>query len=163
MKTDSATENNYSEGNKMSATEDQATRDEAASKRAKQRRGFAAMDKEAHRKLARAGGVAAHAAGLAHRFTSDQAREAGKKGGATTATDREHMRAIGRKGGLGKRGFRKETDDERWAAPSDGGSRGELASVADQSATLRAAGLHRSSVGDEPAKTQTRKEKAHAK
>lgn len=71
------------------------------------------MDKEAHRAIARAGGVAAHAAGLAHRFTSELAREAGKKGGATTAANREHMAAIGRRGGLGKRGFRKETRDAK--------------------------------------------------
>jgi hypothetical protein len=51
--------------------------------------------------------------GLAHRFTSELAREAGKKGGATTAADREHMREIGRKGGYGKRGFRKETGDAK--------------------------------------------------
>jgi hypothetical protein len=57
--------------------------------------------------------VAAHAVGLAHRFTSELAREAGKKGGATTAADREHMREIGRKGGHGKRGFRKETGDAK--------------------------------------------------
>lgn len=79
--------------------------------RIKQRRGFAAMNKDAHRELARSGGVAAHAMGLAHQFTSELAREAGRKGGVTTAANREHMAAIGRKGGLGKRGFRKELSD----------------------------------------------------
>ncbi len=80
---------------------------------AKQRRGFAAMDKEARRELARSGGLAAHAVGLANQFTSEKAREAGKKGGAAIAADREHMRAIGRKGGLGKRGFRKVRTDAK--------------------------------------------------
>lgn len=76
--------------------------------RIKQRRGFAAMDKDAHRELARSGGVAAHAYGLAHRFTSDQAREAGKKGGAKTSSNRSHMAEIGRRGGFAKRGFRQD-------------------------------------------------------
>ncbi len=79
--------------------------------RIKQRRGFAAMNKDAHRELARSGGMAAHAMGLAHQFTSELAREAGRKGGVKTAANREHMAAIGRKGGLGKRGFRKELSD----------------------------------------------------
>lgn len=76
--------------------------------RIKQRRGFAAMDKDAHRELARSGGVAAHAYGLAHRFTSDQARDAGKKGGAKTSSNRSHMAEIGRRGGFAKRGFRQD-------------------------------------------------------
>ena len=108
-----ATESNALEATKDSELEDRQATDEAAPKRAKQRRGFAVLDKEARREIARAGGVAAHAVGLAHRFTSELAREAGKKGGATTAADREHMREIGRKGGHGKRGFRKETGDAK--------------------------------------------------
>ena len=52
--------------------------------------------------LASAGGKSAHAYGLAHRFTPEQAREAGKKGGAKTAEDRAHMAEIGRKGGIAK-------------------------------------------------------------
>ena len=74
------------------------------------------MDREAHRELARSGGVAAHAYGLAHRFTSEQAREAGKKGGAKTASNREHMAEIGRKGGFAKRGYRQ---DEQRGKPSE--------------------------------------------
>lgn len=72
----------------------------------KQRRGFAAMNPATHRELARAGGIAAHAHGLAHQFTPEQAREAGKKGGAKTAANREHMAEIGRKGGIAKKGYR---------------------------------------------------------
>ena len=68
----------------------------------KAHRGFAAMNREAHRLLASAGGKSAHAYGLAHRFTPEQAREAGKKGGAKTAEDRAHMAEIGRKGGIAK-------------------------------------------------------------
>jgi len=43
------------------------------------RRGFAAMDPERRREIARAGGQAAHAMGLAHRFTPDEARSARAK------------------------------------------------------------------------------------
>src|SRR5260221_9075888 len=44
-------------------------------------RGFAAMDRKLVSEIARRGGKAAHAAGTAHEFTSDEAREAGRKGG----------------------------------------------------------------------------------
>lgn len=44
-------------------------------------RGFAAMDRDRVRAIASKGGVAAQAAGTAHRFTSEEARAAGKKGG----------------------------------------------------------------------------------
>jgi general stress protein YciG len=45
------------------------------------RRGFAAMDRERVKQIASKGGRAAHAAGTAHQFSSDEARVAGKKGG----------------------------------------------------------------------------------
>jgi len=44
-------------------------------------RGFAAMDRSKVSEIASKGGKAAHAAGTAHQFTSDEARAAGKKGG----------------------------------------------------------------------------------
>jgi len=44
-------------------------------------RGFAAMDRTKVSEIASKGGKAAHAAGTAHQFTSDEARQAGKKGG----------------------------------------------------------------------------------
>lgn len=44
-------------------------------------RGFAAMDRSKVSEIASKGGKAAHAAGTAHQFTSDEARVAGKKGG----------------------------------------------------------------------------------
>lgn len=44
-------------------------------------RGFAALPKERVQAIASAGGRAAHAQGTAHRWTSEQARAAGKKGG----------------------------------------------------------------------------------
>ena len=53
-------------------------------------RGFAAMDRSLVSAIARKGGKAAHSAGTAHEFTTEEAREAGRKGGrATHATPRE--------------------------------------------------------------------------
>ncbi|KKD34975.1 MAG: KGG domain-containing protein [Limnoraphis robusta] len=62
-------------------------------------RGFASMDKDKQREIASKGGKAAHEKGTAHEFTSEEAREAGKKGGETTSQDREFMSEIGKKGG----------------------------------------------------------------
>lgn len=45
-------------------------------------RGFASMDPERVREIARRGGRAAQLTGKAHRFTSEEARAAGKKGGS---------------------------------------------------------------------------------
>ncbi len=63
------------------------------------KRGFAAMDKDAQRAIASKGGRAAHARGTAHEFTSEEAAEAGRKGGRTVSRDRRHMAEIGRRGG----------------------------------------------------------------
>jgi general stress protein YciG len=57
------------------------------------------MDQDKQREIASMGGRAAHEKGTAHEFTSEEAREAGRKGGETVSQDREHMAAIGRKGG----------------------------------------------------------------
>jgi general stress protein YciG len=62
-------------------------------------RGFAAMTLERRREIASQGGRAAHERGQAHEFTSDEARLAGKKGGAAVSTDRAHMVEIGKRGG----------------------------------------------------------------
>jgi general stress protein YciG len=47
----------------------------------KKPRGFAAMDPKLVSQIASKGGKSAHMAGTAHEFTSDEAREAGRKGG----------------------------------------------------------------------------------
>ena len=65
----------------------------------KSERGFASMDDEKQREIASKGGHAAHEKGTAHEFTSEEAREAGRKGGETVSRDREHMSEIGEKGG----------------------------------------------------------------
>lgn len=50
----------------------------------RKKRGFAAMDPKLVSEIAKKGGRAAHEKGTAHEFTSDEAKVAGKKGGATT-------------------------------------------------------------------------------
>jgi general stress protein YciG len=47
----------------------------------KPRRGFAAMDPEKQKEIAKKGGRAAHEQGVAHQWDSEEARKAGKKGG----------------------------------------------------------------------------------
>lgn len=47
----------------------------------KQRRGFAAMDPEKQREIAKRGGKTAHEKGTAHQWNSEEARAAGAKGG----------------------------------------------------------------------------------
>ncbi len=44
-------------------------------------RGFAAMDPAEQRRIASEGGKASHESGRGHRFTSEEARAAGRKGG----------------------------------------------------------------------------------
>lgn len=48
---------------------------------AKEDRGFASMDRAKQRDIASKGGKAAHQKGTAHEWTSEEAREAGRKGG----------------------------------------------------------------------------------
>jgi general stress protein YciG len=52
-------------------------------------RGFAAMDPTLVSSIARKGGKAAHRAGTAHEFTTEEAREAGRKGGRATHLKRQ--------------------------------------------------------------------------
>lgn len=47
-------------------------------------RGFASMSPERRREIAAMGGRAAHEKGTGHEYTSEEAREAGRKGGAAS-------------------------------------------------------------------------------
>jgi general stress protein YciG len=69
------------------------------SARGRSNRGFASMDRSKQREIASKGGRAAHQKGTAHEFDSSEARAAGRKGGVTVSRNREHMAAIGRRGG----------------------------------------------------------------
>jgi hypothetical protein len=63
------------------------------------KRGFAAMSPQKQREIASKGGQAAHKKGTAHKFTSEEARTAGRRGGKAVSANRQHMAEIGRKGG----------------------------------------------------------------
>jgi general stress protein YciG len=76
-------------------------------------RGFASMSSSQQREIARKGGRAAHEKGTAHEFTSDEARNAGKKGGERVSANRQHMSEIGRLGG-------RRSASRRAARRSDG-------------------------------------------
>src|SRR3989344_7672236 len=58
---------------------------------AKEDRGFASMDRMKQREIASKGGKAAHQKGTAHEWTSEEAREAGRKGGMASWRHRKAM------------------------------------------------------------------------
>ena len=72
---------------------------------AKEDRGFASMDRSKQREIASKGGKAAHQKGTAHEWTSEEAREAGRKGGMAS--------------------HRRKQDGESEPAQSEQGSAGE--------------------------------------
>lgn len=78
-----ADENNAGTEQSSADTENEnaSTAAQNPEERRPRRRGFAAMDRERVKEIASKGGKAAHAAGTAHQFTSDEARIAGRKGG----------------------------------------------------------------------------------
>ncbi|HXT18704.1 MAG TPA: KGG domain-containing protein [Gemmatimonadaceae bacterium] len=80
--------------------------------RSRSNRGFASMDREKQREIASKGGRAAHAKGTAHEFDSGEAREAGRKGGMAVSRNREHMAAIGRRGGEARGQARTRTTSQ---------------------------------------------------
>jgi uncharacterized protein len=58
------------------------------------------MDRSKQREIASKGGKAAHQKGTAHEWTSDEAREAGRKGGM--ASQRRKLEHQGEPGGAGQ-------------------------------------------------------------
>lgn len=58
----------------------------------KSRRGFAAMSPEKQREIASQGGRAAHQQGVAHEWSAEEARAAGKKGGQVSGKKRTNGR-----------------------------------------------------------------------
>ncbi len=52
-----------------------------ADQKGKSSRGFASMSKDKQRMIASKGGKTAHKKGTAHKWTSEEARAAGRKGG----------------------------------------------------------------------------------
>ena len=62
---------------------------------AKEDRGFASMDRAKQREIASKGGKAAHQKGTAHEWTSDEARDAGRKGGIASHRRRREQQGGG--------------------------------------------------------------------
>jgi general stress protein YciG len=93
-------------------------------------RGFASMDEEQQREIASKGGRAAHEQGTAHEFTSEEAREAGRRGGEAVSQDREHMAEIGAEGGRA-RGESQGTEEGQGS--TRGGSSEQHARAGEQS------------------------------
>lgn len=79
----------------------------------KRKWGFALLTPERRKEIASKGGRAAQKRGRAHRFDSEDAREAGRKGGAKVSQDRAHMAEIGAKGGRVRRRDRAAHDDAK--------------------------------------------------
>jgi uncharacterized protein len=68
-------------------------------KKGSSNRGFASMDPQRQREIASEGGRAAHEKGTAHEFTSEEAREAGRKGGqARSQSNRSNSNRSGNSG-----------------------------------------------------------------
>jgi general stress protein YciG len=62
---------------------------------AKEDRGFASMDRNKQREIASKGGKAAHQKGTAHEWTSEEAREAGRKGGMASHRRKQQQKPDG--------------------------------------------------------------------
>ena len=61
---------------------------------AKEDRGFASMDRGKQREIASKGGKAAHQKGTAHEWTSEEARDAGRKGGIASHRRRREQTGV---------------------------------------------------------------------
>jgi general stress protein YciG len=77
-------------------------------------RGFAGMDPERQRQISSQGGKAAHQKGTAHEFDSEEAREAGRKGGMVSGGRRRARE------GTNRQSEQSEGDNERSEERSTG-------------------------------------------
>jgi general stress protein YciG len=109
---------------------------------AKEDRGFASMDRAKQREIASKGGKAAHQKGTAHEWTSEEARDAGRKGGiASHRRRREAMGPQGETSGDTGTGSATPNDETRGSLREDSssyssgsmGSSGERMSDTDRS------------------------------
>jgi general stress protein YciG len=86
---------------------------------AKEDRGFASMDRAKQREIASKGGKAAHQKGTAHEWTSEEARDAGRKGGIAS-----HQRRREQMNPNTSTGSNPSSDDETRASGSNESMRG---------------------------------------
>jgi uncharacterized protein len=92
---------------------------------AKEDRGFASMDRAKQREIASKGGKAAHQKGTAHEWTSEEARDAGRKGGiASHRRRREQMATQPGVGGNTMSETRSDTTEDIAGGGSDRGEGG---------------------------------------
>ncbi len=77
---------------------------------AKEDRGFASMDRARQREIASKGGKAAHQKGTAHEWTSEEARDAGRKGGLASHRRRREQKEPGTGGDTGDTGMSGENE-----------------------------------------------------
>jgi general stress protein YciG len=107
-------------------------------------RGFASMDRGKQREIASKGGKAAHAKGTAHEFDSDEARNAGRKGGQAVSRNREHMAMIGRRGGEARGHSRSrpgpQSNTQGSTGGGDGASQNTRGTLTDREVGLHGAG-----------------------
>jgi hypothetical protein len=85
---------------------------------AKEDRGFASMDRNKQREIASKGGKAAHQKGTAHEWTSEEAREAGRKGGMASHRRKQQQQGGGSESSSNDMG-NENGGGERSAAGSD--------------------------------------------
>jgi general stress protein YciG len=84
------------------------------------RRGFASLNSEERKLISSKGGHAAHKKGTAHKFSPEEAKLAGRKGGEKTSQNRAYMAEIGKKGGEAShagRNNRQEVDGRQYGPP----------------------------------------------
>ena len=74
--------------NRLGRTSQGLAMKDSSSGSSRSRRGFAGMDAAKQREIASKGGKAAHKSGNAHKWTSAEAREAGRKGGQASGGKR---------------------------------------------------------------------------
>jgi uncharacterized protein len=89
-------------------------------------RGFASMDEDKQRAIAAEGGRAAHEQGTAHEFDSEEAREAGRKGGEVRAqnADRDEQGQFSSGSDSNRGGSQSSSSGGRGGNQSGGGSSG---------------------------------------
>jgi len=120
-----------------SAARNEGAAESGASTR-RSNRGFASMDRTKQREIASKGGRAAHQKGTAHEFDSSEARAAGRKGGVTVSRNREHMAAIGRRGGEARGANRAARLQANGGSAEQGGSAGNARFQGDREVGLNA-------------------------
>ncbi len=136
--------------NGENASRDESAPESETAPRGRSNRGFASMDRNKQREIASKGGRAAHQKGTAHEFDSGEARAAGRKGGVTVSRNREHMAAIGRRGGEARGANRAARLQGQTSSESASGS----ASSAGQNSSNRFQGDREVGLGSNSAQQQ---------